>query len=315
MMNELSQEIKIICQNNIIKGKAIEGHPWRNWKIKVVAVDNFRERKGKLSYLLDRVEYVLHPTFENPVRAAYKEPYVLQEKGWGEFDMRVVLYFKNEWAEPENIYFDLHFREPTYTILHKVKFFQPSLPFIRLITHEFPPSDSEPVKKRKTSPSLASLQYKKSKTPPHEEGGVGVNTGSGYVADGTLGAYNKSVQDTPTIVDHVYGEKDLDKLDPIHCSNTSLDDPTRKAWGLPDTLDMSQLAKRLVSLTNEQMDEVETIIKNNMLQNNDEEFVVDLYSLGPELLTQLWEFTEKKSKSVALSPFSLVQANTAFIEE
>lgn len=46
-----------------------------------------------------------------------------------------------------------------------------------------------------------------------------------------------------------------------------------------------------------------------------DEFVVDLYSLGPDLLTQLWEFTEKKSKSVALSPFSLVQANTAFIDE
>jgi transcription initiation factor IIF auxiliary subunit len=48
--------------------KASEGHPWRNWKIRVVAVDNNREKKGKLSYLLDHVEYMLHPTFENPRR-------------------------------------------------------------------------------------------------------------------------------------------------------------------------------------------------------------------------------------------------------
>lgn len=48
--------------------KASEGHPWRNWKIRVVAVDNHREKKGKLSYLLDHVEYILHPTFENPRR-------------------------------------------------------------------------------------------------------------------------------------------------------------------------------------------------------------------------------------------------------
>jgi len=43
-----------------------------------------------------------------------------------------------------------------------------------------------------------------------------------------------------------------------------------------------------------------------------DEFMVDLYSLGPDLLTQLWDYTtEKKSqpKAVALSPFSLVQAN------
>jgi hypothetical protein len=40
--------------------------------------------------------------------------------------------------------------------------------------------------------------------------------------------------------------------------------------------------------------------------------MVDLYSLGPELLSQLWDYTtEKRSlpKAIALSPFSLVQAN------
>jgi len=42
--------------------------PCRNWKIRVVAVDNNREKKGKLNHLLEHVEYWLHPTFENPVR-------------------------------------------------------------------------------------------------------------------------------------------------------------------------------------------------------------------------------------------------------
>lgn len=47
-----------------------------------------------------------------------------------------------------------------------------------------------------------------------------------------------------------------------------------------------------------------------------EKFVVDLYSLGPDLITQLWDITEKKSKSsAALSPFSLVQANTVFLDD
>lgn len=108
-----------------------------------------------------------------------KEPYLLQEKGWGEFDMRVVLFFANNLAEPENIFFDLHFRETTYTILHKVHFQNPSPELIKLLSIEVPPSDSinnhsannssnhdiNSVKKRRTSPSL-NVNAKKIKTPP-----------------------------------------------------------------------------------------------------------------------------------------------------
>lgn len=46
--------------------------------------------------------------------------------------------------------------------------------------------------------------------------------------------------------------------------------------------------------------------------------MVDLYSLGPDLLNQLWDYTEKKKMSssrTVLSPFSLVQANTMMIED
>lgn len=46
--------------------------------------------------------------------------------------------------------------------------------------------------------------------------------------------------------------------------------------------------------------------------------MVDLYSLGPELLNQLWDYTESKMQSQSshvLSPFSLVQANTNMIME
>ncbi len=116
-----------------------------------------------------------------------KEPYLLQEKGWGEFDMRVVLFFTNNLAEPENIFFDLHFRETTYTILHKIHFQNPSPELIKLLSIEVPMSDiininnnssnltnnnnnsimydHNNVKKRRTSPSLT-LNSKKVKTPP-----------------------------------------------------------------------------------------------------------------------------------------------------
>lgn len=91
--------------------------------------------------------------------------------------MRVVLFFTNNLAEPENIFFDLHFRETTYTILHKIHFQNPSPELIKLLSIEVPPSemistntnsimyDHNNVKKRRTSPSLIS-NAKKVKTPP-----------------------------------------------------------------------------------------------------------------------------------------------------
>jgi hypothetical protein len=103
-----------------------------------------------------------------------KEPYLLQEKGWGEFDMRVVLFFANHLAEPENIFFDLHFREPTYTITHKIVFSNPSPELIRLLTLDIPCNEpalsfnynayDSNVKKRRASPPLSSS--KRMKTPP-----------------------------------------------------------------------------------------------------------------------------------------------------
>lgn len=366
-MNEYTQDIKIICQNSIIKGsiKASAGHPWRNWKIKVVAVDNNHERRGKLNYLLDHVEYMLHPTFDNPRRVFMKEPYLLQEKGWGEFDMRVVLFFANNLAEPENIFFDLHFRETTYTIMHKVHFHNPSPELIKLLSIEVPPSDNinnhstnnssshdhNSLKKRRTSPSL-NVNAKKIKTPPTMSSPAQFSDGpltpsssnyynNKYPASPSLlhnqqehDLYSKNIEshdllrsihggykpnkDDGAIIDDVYAEKDIDNVDPIH--KKVIDENVRLAWGLPEGLDMIELARRLSTATFAQTEEIEALIRNHKregqnVEENDEEFVVDLYSLGPDLLNQLWDYTERKMYTKpALSPFSLVQANTSMLE-
>lgn len=47
------------------------------------------------------------------------EPYMLQEKGWGEFDLRIVLYFVDNLVPPEVISFDLNFRASSYSVIHK----------------------------------------------------------------------------------------------------------------------------------------------------------------------------------------------------
>ncbi|KAI9483065.1 MAG: yeats family-domain-containing protein [Benjaminiella poitrasii] len=132
-----TQDIKISCHNSIIKGpgaKSNDGHPWRNWKITLVAMDGEEEIKGKLSIILDHVEYILHPTFQDPIRVKEEEPYMLQEKGWGEFDMRIVLYFRENITDPQVLLFDLNFAMSNYTVTHTIEFPNASPELIRLIT-------------------------------------------------------------------------------------------------------------------------------------------------------------------------------------
>ncbi|KAI7873292.1 uncharacterized protein EV154DRAFT_528370 [Mucor mucedo] len=274
--------------------------------------------------------------------------------------MRVVLFFTNNLAEPENIYFDLHFREPTYTIMHKIHFPNPSPELIHLLSIELPSSDilinhNDHIKKRRTSPSLTTNNTsKKIKTPPTMPSPAqfsdGPLTPSSYhnKYPSSPAAFNpqsfdtdlfthsfdsnhhdlfravhgyKHTTDDGHIIDDIYAEKDLENANPIHTKH--LEDNVRIAWGIPEGLDMLELAKRLCAGSSEQTEEIEALIKAHkkdgiQLQENEDEFVVDLYSLGPDLLSQLWDYTEKKKMSssrTVLSPFSLVQANTMMIED
>ncbi|KAI9269970.1 yeats family-domain-containing protein [Helicostylum pulchrum] len=138
-MTTVSQDIKISCHNSVIKGsgaKSNDGHPWRNWKITVVAMDGEKEVKGKLSIILDHICYILHPTFPEPRRDIREEPYVLEEKGWGEFDMRIVLYFTDNLTDPRVITFDLNFAQSNYSITHKLEFPNASPELIRLLAKD-----------------------------------------------------------------------------------------------------------------------------------------------------------------------------------
>ncbi|KAI8981679.1 hypothetical protein BDF20DRAFT_911943 [Mycotypha africana] len=312
-----------------------------------------------------------------------KEPYLIQEKGWGEFDMRVVLYFTNNLAEPENILFDLHFRDHTYTIMHRIVFTNPSTELLRLLTIEIPDSsstsnthhDGSSSKKRRASPSSSTsysgsttgaVANKKIKTPP------GASSPALYNNDGAtaltpitfnytvnnkypaslaaaaspsttsnshihfLNEYSNESDDLyrgmhgyrltkktalqdGVIVDEIYSTEDLDKVNAIHYKGK--EEPIRSAWGLPEGVDILELAKRLSMSSPEQIEEIRYIVTNHkrhdtLFEENDEEFMLDLYSLGPELLNILWDFTEKKTdsstkSSMILSPFSMAQATSS----
>lgn len=43
--------------------------------------------------VLSDCTYHLHPTFENPVRKFFSPPFVLEEEGWGQFEIKIVCNF------------------------------------------------------------------------------------------------------------------------------------------------------------------------------------------------------------------------------
>ncbi|KAI7892967.1 uncharacterized protein EV154DRAFT_479878 [Mucor mucedo] len=110
---KVSQDIKISCHNSVIKGsgaKSNDGHPWRNWKITLVAMEGEKEIKGKLSIILDHVCYILHPTFEEPRRDNLTDPKVLT--------------------------FDLNFAQGNYSKTHKIEFPNASPELIKLLARD-----------------------------------------------------------------------------------------------------------------------------------------------------------------------------------
>ncbi|VFQ99866.1 unnamed protein product [Cuscuta campestris] len=52
-----------------------------------------------LGVVIKRVEFQLHPSFNNPVRVVESPPFELSECGWGEFEIGISLFFHNDVSE------------------------------------------------------------------------------------------------------------------------------------------------------------------------------------------------------------------------
>ncbi|KAF9896416.1 hypothetical protein BX616_007502, partial [Lobosporangium transversale] len=71
---------------------------------------------------VEYVEYLLHHTFEQPLRKVTEYPFMLQEKGWGEFDMKIMLYFADKSTTPYSLDHDLNFQLAHYEVSHTLTF-------------------------------------------------------------------------------------------------------------------------------------------------------------------------------------------------
>jgi len=63
---------------------------------------------------IEYVEYYLHPSFPNPVRRIYKEDggFIMKTSGWGVFELKAKVLFKNSARKPEILAHSLKFEYP-----------------------------------------------------------------------------------------------------------------------------------------------------------------------------------------------------------
>ena len=104
----------------------------RKWSIKLVAVGP--DGSELPASFIDKVTYNLHPSFAKPTRRNppffqdfrltkdfKKPPYKLEEQGWGEFDMTIILHYAEKGGQM-TIHHDLNFQAPKYENTHVLVF-------------------------------------------------------------------------------------------------------------------------------------------------------------------------------------------------
>ncbi|KAF8937569.1 hypothetical protein BGZ58_002482 [Dissophora ornata] len=111
---------QVVTDQHIVKGQKQHGFPMRKWKISLMGI-NANGEEEPLPYV-EYVEYMLHQTFEQPLRKVTEYPFVLQEKGWGEFDMKIMLHFADKSTSPFVLDHDLNFQMTHYEVAHTLTF-------------------------------------------------------------------------------------------------------------------------------------------------------------------------------------------------
>ncbi|KAI1297738.1 hypothetical protein EDD11_006995 [Mortierella claussenii] len=258
----IRKEIKVITDQNIIKGQKQNGFPIRKWKISLCGV-NANGEDETMPYV-DHVEYILHQSFEPPVRKVSEYPYQLQEKGWGEFDMKIMLHFVDKSVPPFVLDHDLNFQLSHYEVPQTITF-KPDLKpsFLKLLN--IPVSN---VSDRESS-----------------------NDSNGDSAT------HKRRRDA------LMKEKAKRLKDDRSSDDESRADSSAAASGdeWNDKIDVHQLAKKFQLLQPEDLVELVQLVKTNQtsdmyVKEDGEagEFHIDLRTLGNDLLSELWQFCERK---------------------
>ncbi|CAG8482216.1 6494_t:CDS:2 [Paraglomus brasilianum] len=324
-------KIKLVTDQEIAKDlKPVEGLPRRRWAVALYAVDDTGVDRD-LSYV-DQVEYHLHPTFGDWKRVVRKPPFTLAEKGWGEFDMKVILYFVDKSIPPHELEHDLNFSKPHYEVLHTLIFTDPKPTFRRLL----PPGSTEIAKskpgrppKRANSSSTVTLAKKQkvettSTRPSKTETVTTKQTKMEAPPTPTFGSPHKlspvktspakqvsSKSASPKVSTKLIPSKSTSKSttsksmksespNPSPTPPKSSPESAQSVTSYENRVTLQRLADNLYALQGDDIHDLIDIINKHRTDHmyiNDRiegEFHFDLKTMDEDLLRALWEFSETR---------------------
>ncbi|KAI9803458.1 MAG: hypothetical protein M1826_004959 [Phylliscum demangeonii] len=131
-MVEVKRTVKLVTEQRIITSKppVSDGYPIRAWNISIYMLDEHGQEKP--ASVFEKAVYKLHPTFPKPVHTFKTPPFQIQEEGWGEFDMEIVLTAVEKGGEYV-IQHDLNFQKEVYESTHVLTFRNPKGAFLQAL--------------------------------------------------------------------------------------------------------------------------------------------------------------------------------------
>ncbi|KAJ1973987.1 transcription factor TFIIF complex subunit Tfg3 [Dimargaris xerosporica] len=144
----VSKEITVVTSHELPKNaKKVQGIPVRKWS---VVLAGRHPTDGILRYdlpFVQAVKFELHPTFPDPVRTIRKPPFQLVESGWGEFDLKIHVYFQDPQVPPAIFQHDLNFRQKLYEVDYALDIVGPGSSLLPLLDPNYPEiPDIHPIK-------------------------------------------------------------------------------------------------------------------------------------------------------------------------
>ncbi|ONH69374.1 Transcription initiation factor TFIID subunit 14 [Cyberlindnera fabianii] len=142
-----------------------EGFPIREWSIELQLLDE--NGTPVPATIFDKVTFHLHPTFENPTRVLKKQPFRLQEEGWGGFEIPITITLIDKAGERKIVH-DLNFLEDTYSVDHDISCPLNKSEKLRKLLAESGPVPSTPagesIGDKRKAQSSSGVEKKRAKT-------------------------------------------------------------------------------------------------------------------------------------------------------
>ncbi|EME47635.1 hypothetical protein DOTSEDRAFT_69554 [Dothistroma septosporum NZE10] len=154
-MPDIKRTVKLVTtQHATDDPQEVEGFPMRAWDVSIYLVG--QDGEDLPANCFEKATYVLHESFGKRAKQTIRAPpFLIKEKGWGEFDMTITLTpIGAPKGGDQTLPHDLNFQQERYESTHTVTFRNPKQELIERLKESGPAGEtngaaaSKPEKKR-----------------------------------------------------------------------------------------------------------------------------------------------------------------------